>query len=132
LKSKIKIFLLIGIIAGIILSCAKETVVIGDPATGQFKPISVAAIKKDLMNNLDQPVVIGGKMVSLLPPDFVFEKDSIMIMTDFGEVVVVLPKDKYTETLWKVEKGDLVNVYGAVSTITPPGKKKALLAVTVD
>jgi hypothetical protein len=120
------------LILAVATSCTPETVVFGASDDEKFQERTLAAIKRDLINAINQPAIVTGKFESPLAPDFVRDGDAFLMKTEFGDLVVVIPQGKYENALKSLRRKDPVRVFGNVITVTPPGKEKVVLAIQSD
>ncbi len=124
------IILLLTVLAAL-TCCTKEVVVFGDPNSADFQETSIGAIRQRILDRLDQPAKVSATFLDPLWSGFAEDQDAFMAGGDFGKVVVLAPKGKYTETIASLKKGDPVLLFGIISTVTPPGRQKSLLALEV-
>jgi hypothetical protein len=112
-------------------ACEKAPTILGDAKSDEFKVLSLPVIRRNLVDLHNTPVTIEGRYLSSLPEGAAGEKDAIAIKTEFGDAIITFPMGKYEPLLAKLRKDDRVKAFGYVSTITPPGKTKVLLAIDV-
>ena len=125
------IILLLAVLAAL-SGCTKEVVVFGDPNSAEFKEITIGGIRQHVLDNLDQSAKISAKFLDPLWTGFAEDRDAFMAGGDFGRIVVLAPKGKYTEAIASLKKGDPVLLYGTIATVTPPEREKGILAIEVQ
>ena len=124
------IIILILVIAAL-PSCGSAPVVLGDEKSDNFQAMSVAVIRRHQVDMEGRAVAITGTYFSPIPSEIEKEKDAILIKTEFGDVAVMMPPGKYQSALSAMKKNTPVTVFGYVTSMTLPGKKKILLAIEV-
>lgn len=120
-------------LAGIALAaCSREPVVFGDPGAAKFSKISTAMLRQSAVDMMGRPVVIGEKFLMSLGTEFAEGHEAFLCKGDFGEIVILCPLGKYSDQIKSLRKGRPIVAYGFVTTIIPPGKQRALIAVSVE
>ncbi|MCZ7583829.1 MAG: hypothetical protein M5R36_11095 [Deltaproteobacteria bacterium] len=109
-----------------------STVTLGDPTSAEFLDVTLGAVNQRLSDHIGLTVRLEGKFKNLLWQEFSSEGDSFLATGEFGDFVVVFPPGKYTELVGTLRPGQPVQLFGYISTVTPPGRKKALVAIVVN
>jgi hypothetical protein len=107
-------------------------VVLGDPATAAYAPVTVPQLRMNSVDMLGLPVTMGQRFKKKIGGQLESGASGFMAESDFGEMVVLYNPEKWGAAVDALKKGRKVILYGYLTTVIPPHGNRSYLAVSID